>query len=130
MKNFYEKNKSWLKAVLLILLSTTIIYIVVKKVFSPNDDSLKEYKLQENTILQHKNDSLSKELQIRDINIKANEKIVENLELSLQKINIRETVIKEIHYEKIKVVDKYTTNDISVYFDNRFGPDSTGDLSK
>lgn len=126
MKGFYEKYRQIINPVLLILGLVIVIYGSIHFFVLNNDTSLEEHQ---KTEIQMARDSITSAYKVIDslkINTTKLEAVIDSKNEQLDDLKVKETVIKETYHETIKYIDRYTPNDINVYFDKRYGSgDST-----
>lgn len=125
LKNFYEQNTATIKTIGIIILITIVAYVFIQRVFIKPKDDLIKYKQE---IIEQVRDSII--IPYKDsIKILKTERIIlqrdiDSLKALDKEYPQKETVIRNYYHERIKYVEKYSTDDITQYFLNRYGSDT------
>lgn len=130
LKNFYEAHKNTIRIIGVILLITLVVYGFILR-FVNSDKSLINYK---KDLIEQVKDSLILPYKDSIKILRSENAILLNSIDSLKKLDngypVKETIIKNVYHERIKYIEKYSTDDITQYFLNRYGTDSTKQNNK
>ena len=125
LKSFYDTNKAAIKTIGVIILITIVAYVFIQRVFIQPKNDLIEYKKE---IIEQVRDSIIIPYKDSIKILQSENAILLNDVDSLKKLDngypVKETIIRNIYNERIKYIEKYSTDDITQYFLNRYGSDT------